>query len=63
MRVEEGCVFRERFRLQWGVEFSVRMLENIIFVSSERLKKAKDKKRELECIFEVVNHWIICSVA
>ena len=25
-------VFRERFRLQWGVEFSVRMLEKTFFL-------------------------------
>ena len=44
MRVEEGCVFRERFRLQWGVEFSVRMLEKTFFFVVQKIEEAPEKK-------------------
>ena len=39
LKVADGCVFRERRRLQRSSEFSVRMPENIIFMYFEASEK------------------------
>ena len=48
LKAVEGCVFRERRRLQWSGEFSVRMPENIIFMYLKPQKKNASSNAYIE---------------